>query len=110
MQLRHQHCTFNIYHEISHLGLRDELLPGGYDCIVDGLATELLGASSVMAALLLLRRHREATRRRLLIAEAAAAIAARNKAALTIQSVQRQRIVSLLVGPRAQLCVNGRTE
>ena len=75
-----------------------------------GVATAAVAAAALIAALLLLKVHRKATHRQLCIASAAASIAARNCAAITIQSVQRRRLISLLCGPRAQLCVHSRTE
>lgn len=75
-----------------------------------GLATAAVAAAALIAALLLLKVHRKATHRQLSIASAAASVAARNCAAITIQSVQRRRLVSLLCGPRQQLCVHSRTE
>lgn len=75
-----------------------------------GVATAAVAAAALIAALLLLKVHRKATHRQLSIASAAASVAARNCAAITIQSVQRRRLVSLLCGPRQQLCVHSRTE
>ena len=75
-----------------------------------GVATVAVAAAALIAALLLFKSHRKARHRQLSIASAAEYVAARNCAAITIQSVQRRRLISLLCGPRAQLCVHSHTE
>ena len=78
---------------------------------MQSLATAAVAAAAALiAALLLFKSHRKARHRQLSIASAAEYVAARNCAAITIQSVQRRRLISLLCGPRAQLCVHSRTE
>ena len=78
---------------------------------MQSLATAAVAAAAALiAALLLFNSHRKARHRQLSIASAAEYVAARNCAAITIQSVQRRRLISLLCGPRAQLCVHSRTE
>ena len=78
---------------------------------MQSLATAAVAAAAALiASLLLFKSHRKARHRQLSIASAAEYVAARNCAAITIQSVQRRRLISLLCGPRAQLCVHSHTE